>query len=321
MNELTWTEQQEPATRFAMSPSPKISVCMITYNHAEFVTQALDSVLAQRTQFDYEIVIGDDCSTDGTNTIISGYQEEHPGKIKAISRKTNAGMGRNFREILESCTGEYLAILEGDDYWTDPCKLQLQAEYLDRNRGCALCHHKVNHIAWPGGNILKEYPPERFRREHLLPRELARFNYIQTCSVMLRRGLMPALDEEFQELKLGDWPLFVLLNERGWVGYLDRTMSHYRVHSNNGWNNRPASYKLKAMESMAWYLWARVKTRDLWEDTILALAFKEILLALQAADLRTAIGKALRFIESSIEFKKPFWIFTRLWGYYRSYKA
>lgn len=292
---------------------------MITYNHGAFIGQALDSVLGQQTRFAYEIVIGDDCSTDTTGPIIGAYQQKHPGTIKTISRKSNVGMGRNFRETLEACAGEYVAILEGDDYWTDPSKLQLQAEYLDANPGCALCHHKVEHVA--NDRALREYPPARYRREHLLPRELARFNYIQTCSVMFRRSWMPALDAEFQELKLGDWPLFVLVSEQGWVGYLDRTMASYRVHANNSWNNRPATYKLQAMESMAWYLRARVKAKDLWEDTLLALAFKDILLALQSSAMGAALGKALQFIERSIEFRKPFWVFTRLWGYYRSYRA
>jgi glycosyltransferase involved in cell wall biosynthesis len=296
---------------------------MISFNHVEFIAQALDSVIGQLTSFEYEIVIGDDCSTDGTEQIIRSYQQRLPGKIKRISRNANVGMCRNFSETLQSSCGEYLALLEGDDYWTDPSKLQLQAEYLDLNRDCAICHHKVDHIAWPSGELLKEYPPIRYRREHHSPGELARFNYIQTCSVMFRRALMPSLDAEFEDLPLGDWPLFALVSEYGWVGYLDRTMAHYRIHSNNTWNNRPAPYKLKAMEGMAWYLRARVhgRSKDLWEDTLLALAFKDIVLAIRAAAVLKTFDKIVCFIKRSVEFRKPFWLLTRFWSYYRSHSV
>src|SRR6185436_544068 len=108
-----------------------------------------------------------------------------------------------------------------------------------------LCHHKVDYVGWPDGKKMREFPPPRYRTPQLDPRDLAMINCIQTCSVVFRRKWMPALDEEFQSLKLGDWPLFVLLNQRGWIGYLDRNMAHYRIHSANVWNNRPAGYRLQ----------------------------------------------------------------------------
>lgn len=303
-----------------MPPNPKLSISTICFNQAQFIGQALDSVLMQKTAFEYEIVIGDDCSTDGTREILADYQHRWPAKVKPILREKNVGMQRNGIDTIEKCCGEYLAFLEGDDYWTDPEKIQKQVDYLDAHRDCALVHHKVDHIAWPGGESLGEYPPPRYRVERPDPRLLAMFNFIQTCSVMLRRKWLPPFDQPFQELKLGDWPLCVLLSERGWVGYLDRTMAHYRVHASNNWNNRPSDYKIRAMEKMAWYLLERVddSAKDAWRDTLLALAFKDLGLALAGLSAGQTLDKFKVFIKRSAEFKKPFWVLNRLWPYYRA---
>jgi glycosyltransferase involved in cell wall biosynthesis len=303
-----------------MPDHPKVSVNIITFKHAEFIAKALDSVLMQRTSFDYEIVVGDDCSTDGTREIIQAYHQSFPDKIRPLFREKNIGMMRNFTQTMEQCTGEYVAILEGDDYWTDPNKLQLQAEYLDNHPDFALCHHRVEHIATPGGNKIREFPPYRYRTVQENGRQLAMYNYIQTCSVMFRRKWMPPLDAEFQELKLGDWPIFALLSQRGAIGYLDRTMAHYRVHNSNSWNKRSPHYKLRAMEQMAWYLHERVDTnsKDVWQDTILALAFKDLALAARSFSPVKFLSRLKCFINQSRQFRKPFWIFNRLWPYYKA---
>ena len=303
-----------------MPGNPKLSISTICFNQAQFIAKALDSVLMQKASFEYEVVIGDDCSTDGTREIVADYQRRWPEKVKPILREKNVGMQKNGIDTLERCGGEYLAFLEGDDYWTDPNKIQMQVDYLDAHQDCALVHHKVDHIAWPSGESLGEYPPAPYRIERPDPKILAMFNFIQTCSVMLRRKWLPPFDQQFQKLKLGDWPLCVLLSERGWVGYVDRTMAHYRVHANNSWNNRPADYKIRAMEQMALYLLERVNenSKDIWRDTLLALAFKDLGLALASLSPGNTIGRLKSFIDSSVKFRKPFWIINRLWPYYRA---
>jgi glycosyltransferase involved in cell wall biosynthesis len=303
-----------------MPGTPKLSVSTICFNQAQFIGQALDSVLMQKASFEYEVVISDDCSTDGTREIIADYQRRWPDKIKPLLREKNVGMQRNGIETIERCRGEYLAFLEGDDYWTDPNKIQMQVDYLEAHQNCSLVHHKVEHMASPSGESLGEHPPPAYRLERPDPRLLSMFNFIQTCSVMLRRKWLPPFDEQFQELKLGDWPLCVLLSERGWIGYIDRSMAHYRVHAHNSWNNRPADYKIKAMEKMASYLLERVgeTSKDLWRDTLLALAFKDLCLALASFSPGKILNRLRIFLASSAKFKKPFWLLNRLWPYYRA---
>lgn len=303
-----------------MPNQPRVSVCMVTFNHADFAASALDSVLMQRAPFDYEIVVGEDCSTDGTREIIKDYQRRWPQKIRPLFRPQNIGMQQNGKETLAACGGEYVAFLEGDDYWTDPEKLRLQVEYLDRHKDCAFVHHPVSHVAWPSKEIIGEFPPARYRVEHPSPRELAMYNYVQTCSLMCRREWLPPLDAEFLELKLGDWPLCVLMSDRGWIGFIDRNMAHYRVHATNTWNNRPADYKIRAMQKMAWYLLAKVSdgSKDLWRDTLLALACKDLGLALISLSPRRILEKLTMFCSLSVKFGKPFWLLNRLWPYYRA---
>jgi glycosyltransferase involved in cell wall biosynthesis len=301
------------------SSTPKVSVYLITFNQAQFIAKALESVLMQKTAFDYEIVVGDDCSTDGTIEILKSYQQRHAQKIKLVLHGENVGMMRNALDVLANCTGEYIACLEGDDYWTDPEKLQRQADYLDHHTGCALCHHKVDYISWPDARKLREFPPLRYR-DRSDGRDLAMFNYIQTCSVMFRRTWLPVLGAQFRDLKLGDWPIFVLLSQRGWIGFIHQTMAHYRVHSNNSWNNRPPDYKIRAMEKMAWYLLERVEnhSKEVWRDMILALALKDAALAVKSLSPIRAFERLRYFVQQSVRFHTPFWLFKRLWPYYRA---
>lgn len=303
-----------------MATEPKVSVSIVCYNQESYIAQSLDSVLMQRTSFDYDIVVGDDCSTDGTRQVIQDYQRRHPGKVRPIFHERNVGTARNVKRTYEACHGQYIALLAGDDYWTDPEKLQMQVDFLDRNLDCAFCHHRVNYVLWPDGVKIREFPPAYYRAPRSDPRLLPRFNYIQALSVVLRRECLPALDEQFQELTIEDWPLVVLLAQRGAIGYLDRTMADYRVHASNNWANRPSDYKIRAMEKMAVYLLERVdeRSKDAWRDTLLALAFKDFAMAVKSLSPGKSLNRLRYFAGQSAKYRKPFWVFNRLWPYYRA---
>src|SRR5690606_34101688 len=124
---------------------PLISVCMITYNHEAYIKQAIEGILMQQTNFDVELIIADDCSTDRTETIIRELIENHSEnfKIKYYRHDINIGMMPNFIFSLKKCTGKYIALCEGDDYWTDPLKLQKQVDFLEGNPEYGICFHNV----------------------------------------------------------------------------------------------------------------------------------------------------------------------------------
>jgi glycosyltransferase involved in cell wall biosynthesis len=215
----------------------KVSVLMITYNHEEFIAKAIDSVLMQRTNFDFEIVIGEDCSTDNTRNIVVSYQKKYSEKCRALLNKTNVGMHRNFVQTLQACKGKYVAILEGDDYWTSPEKLQRQVEFLDNHPECAICFHNVTEFYKDGNreshNFFDHVQKEFFTVEDLLPG-----NFIPTPSTMFRRGLFPELPDWYYSVKMGDWPLHILNALHGKIGYIDEIMAVHLNHQNGIWFRR-----------------------------------------------------------------------------------
>lgn len=222
----------------------KISVLMITYNHEKFVRQAVESVLMQETNFEYELVIGEDCSSDGTRDILLELREAHPDIIRLVLQERNLGMQRNFASTFKACGGRYVALLEGDDYWTSPHKLQKQADFLDSHPDCALCFHTALEVYEDAGRPPRKFPPGCFKEISSIEDLLAR-NFMHTCSVMFRAGLFAEFPGWFYELTMGDWPLQILNAEHGKIGYIDEVMSAYRVHPQGAWSPRREPQRIK----------------------------------------------------------------------------
>jgi len=206
----------------------KLSVRVITYNHAPFIRQALDSVLAQRADFPYEIVIGEDCSTDGTREIVVEYQRRHPERIRLILSDRNLGGRHNFVRTLQACRGEYIALLDGDDYWTSEDKLQRQVDFLERHPGYVICFHDALVV-----HEDRSRPPERFTGPDLPStpsfQSLLDDCFLPTCGVVIRDSIRQFPDW-FWLGAVGDWPLHILNARRGRVGYLNEVMGVYRIH-------------------------------------------------------------------------------------------
>lgn len=122
--------------------TPLVSVCMITYNHAPYVAEAIEGVMMQECDFPVELIIGEDCSTDHTRDVLLKYKGQYPDRIRLLLREKNIGMQRNFIETLQSCSGKYIALCEGDDYWTDPYKLQKQVDFFENNKEYIVSFHR-----------------------------------------------------------------------------------------------------------------------------------------------------------------------------------
>lgn len=116
-----------------MKGKPKASICMITYNHEKYIKEAIEGVLMQKTNFSIELIIGEDFSSDNTRKICEEFEQLYPDKINLLPTEKNYGMMPNFIRTLNACTGKYIAFCEGDDYWTDPLKLQKQVDFLEAN--------------------------------------------------------------------------------------------------------------------------------------------------------------------------------------------
>src|ERR1700693_1289131 len=169
----------------------KLSVAMITYNHQRFIGEAIGSGLAQKVNFGSEIVIGEDCSTDGTRGVILDFQRRHPERIVPILRERNVGAMRNFAETIAACRGQYVAFLEGDDYWTSVDKLQRQVDFLDAHPDSVLCCHRVKFLYETGSAEVNVHP--LLAAGPYTIEDLLRMNFVMTCSAVLRRDLIGPL--------------------------------------------------------------------------------------------------------------------------------
>jgi glycosyltransferase involved in cell wall biosynthesis len=214
----------------------KLSVFILTYNHERFIEQAVRSVLMQKTGFPFELVIGEDASTDATAHLVRRLQAEHPDKVRATIRTHNVGMHRNFIETYRACAGEYVAFLDGDDYWTSPDKLQKQVDFLDAHPACSLCFHNVQvrleerdeieglGFDNPGGQSTFEID------------DLIVNNFIPSCSVVARNRLIDHFPDWLPEVALVDWVYTLLLARHGSISYLDEPMAVYRKHAGGVWS-------------------------------------------------------------------------------------
>ncbi len=222
--------------RFALAetltgPAPKVSVVSITYNHEAFIREALDGFVAQNTDFPVEMIVADDASTDRTPAIIQEYADRHPHLFRPILRPKNIGVHANFVNTLSAARGEYVALCEGDDYWTDPRKLAKQVELLDEHPEIAVCFHPVR-VIHDDGTPPAEFPPTKWRRDLSLDALIAR-NFIQTNSVVYRR--QQSYDDIPPDIMPIDWYLHVRHAVNGGIAMLPETMAVYRRHPQGIW--------------------------------------------------------------------------------------
>ncbi len=214
----------------ATANSPKVSVVSTTYNQQAYVRDAFESFLAQETDFPVEVIVADDGSTDATPEIIRDYASRYPHLFRPILRSQNVGFHANLTGALSAARGEYIALCEGDDYWTDPRKLAKQVAYLDRRPETAVCFHPVR-IIWEDGRKDSKFPPV-YSRGRLSVETLILMNFIQTNSVMYRR--LPRYDDIEDVMPL-DWYLHLRHAVCGDIAMLPETMSVYRRHSQGMW--------------------------------------------------------------------------------------
>lgn len=219
-----------------MAP-PKVSVVTITYNHEAYIREALDSFVAQKTDFSVEFIVADDASTDATPAIIEEYASRFPGLFRPILRSKNVGIHANLTAALSAARGEYLALCEGDDYWIEPMKLAKQVTHLDQHPETAVCFHPVRVITTDGRKP-SEFPPVGWRGNFSVDALIKR-NFIQTNSVIYRR-LSNYSDIPVDVMPL-DWYLHVRHAARGDIDMLPETMSVYRRHAESFWHDADAN--------------------------------------------------------------------------------
>ncbi len=211
----------------------KLSIAVITYNHEKFIKQTLEGILKQNVNFSYEIIIGEDRSTDNTKEILAAYEKKYPGRFLIKYRNPNMGAIPNFCDIINTCKGEYIAFCEGDDYWTDPLKLQKQVDFLDSNLDYGICCHEFKKFIEDKG----VYEDSNYSNipETTTIKDLAKWCYIATNTAVIRNDFI--LPDWFSHLKIGDWPLFLFQIQNRKIKKMNDQMSVYRIHSGGLWTS------------------------------------------------------------------------------------
>ncbi len=218
-----------------MPARPKLEVVVFTYNHEAFIENTLNSVLAQRTDFDISIRIHDDRSTDRTVDVVLATLAHSDIPWQLVEAPTNryAGGTSFYHEFIAESVAEYAAILDGDDHWVDDSKLQRQVDLLDRHPRAALSHHPVLELV-DGELKPVDWPPPYARVEVMPGSQLSVQNVISSSSVVVRTSMFPkTMPGGYNELGVGDYPMWALASAGNDIAFIDRVMSAYRVHQSN----------------------------------------------------------------------------------------
>ena len=173
---------------------------MTTYNHEAYLAQAIESVLAQQTSFGVELVLGDDCSTDSTAAICREYAAKYPGRVRFVTGQRNVGWRANYRRTFEACRGKYVAYCDGDDWWSDPRKLQMQADLLESDPSCGMCYTRASNYYQNTGLTEPDHEEHFTDFDHLLCRLT-----IANCATLARRDLIARYYAEVRPDEHPEW--------------------------------------------------------------------------------------------------------------------
>lgn len=218
---------------------PILSICLVTYNHINYIAQALDSILSQKTKYKYEIIVLEDCSTDGTQEILKKYKELYPDKISLYLQPTNTKV-KHFIEGLKHCNAKYICILEGDDYWIDDLKIEKQIDFLEAHPEFVGCSHNSALIFGdqdqPSEIMIKQKMHDVYSINELTSYSV----YCHTSSYIYKNifnGHLPDYDYCNENNLYGDTFTNMLYAEHGPIKYLDEVMSVYRINGRGRWTS------------------------------------------------------------------------------------
>lgn len=218
---------------------PLLSVCLITYNHGRYIRKALDSVLSQKVNFNWEIIIADDFSTDDTRNILLEYKRLKPELIKLLFQEKNIGPGKNFQHLLNYPKSRYIAYLEGDDFWTDNYKLQKQVAFLDKRKDAKGCFHNALFIDEHDNIIHKIYNSDKLLNKKYTQKQclLDLKSAYASCTLVFKREILDDYMPKKMINNICDEFLDLLITKNGTLYYLDFNGAAYRFHNQGIWSN------------------------------------------------------------------------------------
>ena len=231
------------AVRARHNPKPTVSSIIVSYNHEEFITEAIESALQQQGDFNHEILLADDGSTDKTPEIIANYVKKYPKKIRSIGRGRNFGVSDNYRHSFSEAEGNFIAILEGDDYWSDNKKLFKQASFLEENKKVSMVFSGIEIFD------MKNNSRRCLDRQKGVPKIISAKNFaddqhlnliVNLSCCMFRSAIMKRLPETLYHPRLSEIALAFYHDTIGGIGFLSEVMSTYRLNNQSVWTGASA---------------------------------------------------------------------------------
>lgn len=224
----------------------KVSVLVVSYNHVKYLEEAIESILAQQVDFPMEIVFADDCSTDGTQAIIQKYQSCHSEIVRVLDTPANLGITRNYQRGFAACAGEYIAVMEGDDYWLGKDRLKCLVEFLEAHPECVLVFNRMLFM----DDAARACRPLQWSSaqpyELLSGYELAGSNFIGNFSgCVYRASVIGKVDAQLYDHKMYDWLFNMFVSRFGLIGFIPRILSVYRQHGGGTWSSMTVEQKLE----------------------------------------------------------------------------
>ena len=260
----------------------KASVSMITFNHEKFIAQAIESIMSQQTSFEFELVIGDDGSTNNTRAICEQYQKQFGNKIRLIFNDKNIGSVNNFLQNIYSCDGDFIAICDGDDFWTDNSKLQKQVSFLDSHKDYSFCFTNVRSVDANGKQIkpfTQIYYNDTFTHESYVAKITP-----PTVTTLFRKNMLPKVfPDEFKVLPNTDMFLKALLSEKGKVHFENSVTASYRINNAGVYSGLNSFKKLEDKIKAYNLMFSYFKNNTVRKNILDAIASTNIKLLLIAA--------------------------------------
>lgn len=226
----------------------KISVILITYNQEQYIAQALKSIFKQNAPFDVEIIVADDSSIDKTLDIIESYTPKSPFNLKFLPKKSNLGFVKNYQRAFNACDGDYVAILEGDDYWTSPDHLEQHINFLENYPECPMSYNRhLRLFVDQGIEELPEWTAEQDIEYITLEQQILQ-NRIGNLSCCVFRGKhIKELDQKLFDLTFADWMLGIYMAQFGNLAHHKDITSAYRIHDNGQWSKMSEEEQYKSL--------------------------------------------------------------------------
>ncbi|KEJ92163.1 glycosyltransferase family 2 protein [Synergistes jonesii] len=243
-----------------MSDRPLLSIILIAYNHEKYIRRALESIIMQRTDFPFEVLVAEDCSTDSTPSILKEYAARRPDIFNLILHSQNVGVVRNSRDARKRCRGKYIAVLEGDDYWTDPLKLQKQFDFMESHPDFSACAHEISFID-DDGNEREGFAFDHFTKEQVCTiADVEKGLHAGQSSTLMYKNVFLSFTEQQDEDYcacecIPDLKLMLLLTLYGPVFRINEAMSAYRYVTTSdsaSWS----AYSHNNNLSLSYFKWA-----------------------------------------------------------------